>query len=45
MDREVGKLIGMIFLISVLVFISGAIVYLSISHPERRLDVGAYEFH
>ena len=36
-----GKLIGIIFLIVVLVTISGIIVFLSIQHPERRLDVGA----
>ena len=36
-----GKLVGIIFLIVVLVTISGIIVFLSISHPERRLDVGA----
>ena len=41
MDREVGKLIGIIFLISVLVLIAGFIIFLSISHPEKRLDVGA----
>ncbi len=36
-----GKLVGIIFLISVLVIVAGFIVFLSISHPERRLDVGA----
>ncbi|MHA2309759.1 MAG: hypothetical protein ACXABJ_10815, partial [Candidatus Heimdallarchaeaceae archaeon] len=41
MDREVGKLIGIIFLIVVLVVVAGIIIFLSIQHPERRLDVGA----
>ncbi len=41
MDREVSKLVGIIFLIMVLVVVAGIIIYLSISHPERRLDVGA----
>jgi len=41
MDREVGKLVGIIFLIVVFVVVAGFIIYLSISHPERRLDVGA----
>ena len=41
MDREAGKLIGVIFLIVVLVVVAGTIIFLSIQHPERRLDVGA----
>ena len=42
MDREVGKLVGIIFLIVVLVVVAGIIIFLSIQHPERRLDVGAH---
>ena len=41
MDKEVGKLIVVIFLIVVLVVVAGTIIFLSIQHPERRLDVGA----
>ena len=42
MDREAGKLIGIIFLITVLVVVAGTIIFLSIQYPERRLDVGAH---
>ena len=41
MEREVGRLVGIIFFIAVLVFVSGAIIFLSVQHPEKRLDVGA----
>ena len=36
-----SKLVGIIFLITVLVVVAGIIIFLSIQHPERRLDVGA----
>ena len=41
MDREVRKPIIVIFLIGILVLIVGILIYLSIQHLERGLDVGA----
>ena len=41
MNIEVGKVIGIVFVIVILLFVSGSLIYLSLQHPERRLDVGA----